>query len=351
MSRLGNVRRFLTIALAVPAAMLLLFASTGRVHRPDVLYNALAALLFSALIGGPLQLILPRVSPLIFARFQPPVTWLLMIAVMMATAAAGSAVALGLLIAGGALPAGSFGTFFVNALRISLVITLTFGIGISLYERMRKRADAAELALRTKERDEAEARRALADARLNSLEARVQPHFLFNALNSIAALIPQDPAGAERMTGQLASLLRASLDLAGTPLVPLRQELGTVRNYLEIEQVRFGERLQYTIDVPQALDATLVPRLSLQTLVENSVKFAVSPRRQGAALRLTAANAGDSVRLTVEDDGPGFGLDEAPAHHGLDLLRERLLLSYGGRARLAAERAPGSMRVTLEVPR
>ncbi len=170
---------------------------------------------------------------------------------------------------------------------------------------MRERLDQATLVLRTKERDDADARKVAAEAQLASLESRVNPHFLFNTLNSIAALTHDDPAGAERMTNQLASLMRSSLDSASTPLVPLEQELRVVRDYLQIEQVRFGERLRFTIDVPVATQAWQVPRLSLQTLVENSVKFAVSPRREGAAIAIRAAATDTGLRLEVEGDGPG----------------------------------------------
>ena len=153
------------------------------------------------------------------------------------------------MIAAGVLQWSAFGSLFAGSLRVSFAITLTFGIGMTLYERMRHRADAADLALRTKERDEAEARRLAAEAQLASIESRVQPHFLFNTLNSIAALVHDDPAGAERMTGQLASLLRSALDSTATPLVPLDEELRVVRAYLDIERVRFGDRLRYAIDV------------------------------------------------------------------------------------------------------
>ncbi len=132
-------------------------------------------------------------------------------------------------------------------LKISLVMTLSFGILMTAYEIMRAQLDAATLALRTKERDEAEARRLAAEAQLASIESRVQPHFLFNTLNSIAALVHDDPAGAERMTGQLASLLRSSLDSTANPLVPLDEELRVLRAYLDIERVRFGDRLRYAV--------------------------------------------------------------------------------------------------------
>ena len=124
-----------------------------------------------------------------------------------------------------------------------------------------------------------------------------------------------------------------------------------MRDYLDIERVRFGERLRYTVDVAPALESVLVPRMSLQTLVENSVKFSVSPRRHGGALRVMAEAAGADVRLTVEDDGPGFSLDQAPDDHGLALLQQRLQASFSGRATLGVEQRPGSMRVFLTVPR
>ena len=160
----------------------------------------------------------------------------------------------------------------------------TFGLFITATRRCGAGSTAATLALRTKERDEAEARRLAAEAQLASIESRVQPHFLFNTLNSIAALTHDDPAGAERMTGQLASLLRSSLDSTATPLVTLEQELRVVRAYLDIERVRFGDRLRYDV-APRWGAAATVPRMALQTLVENSVKYAVSPRREGGASR------------------------------------------------------------------
>jgi sensor histidine kinase YesM len=346
-----SVLQFLRIVLLSSAAVILFYGSFGRSSWLAVSVNVGAAILFSALIGIPMQLALPKLAPRIFRQTQGPVSWLLLIAMMMTIAAAGSAVGIAMLVAFGLLPAASALSFFLNSLRISLAITLTFGIGITLYQRMRHRADAAELALRTKERDEAEARRAAADARLASLESHVQPHFLFNTLNSIAALIPEDPAGAERMIGQLASLLRASLDSASTPLVPLAQELVSTRAYLEIERVRFGDRLRYTIDVVDRLTSVRVPRFALQTLVENSVKYAVSQRRGGGTVRVFAEEGDATVRLVVEDDGPGFDPARTLPHHGLALLEERMALSFGDRATLQVHSRPGQTRVIVEVPR
>ena len=218
--------------------------------------------------------------------------------------------------------------------------------GVSLYEGMHREL---ETRLRTKERDEAIARQLAAEAQLASLESRVRPHFLFNALNSIAALIPDDPGQAERMVGQVAALLRSSLDGEAT-LIPLGEEMCVVRAYLEVERVRFGDRLRYELDVPDGAAGVAVPRLSVQTLVENAVKYAVSPRRGGASLEVRASAANGIVRLEVRDDGPGFSEAEVHDGHGLALLRSRLAMLFGGRAALRINSGPGGTSVVMEMP-
>jgi LytS/YehU family sensor histidine kinase len=224
-------------------------------------------------------------------------------------------------------------------------------LAVTGYEYLRDRLDQTALALRTKERDEADARRLAAEAQLASLESRVQPHFLFNTLNSIAALIPSNPAGAEKMTEQLASLFRSSLDSGGSPLIPLCDEIKTIRDYLDIEQVRFGPRLRAELRVEPGCERTPVPRLALQTLVENSVKYAVAPRRDGGQIVVDATAAGTLVRLRVADDGPGFDPEQLPAGHGLALLRDRVQLTFDGAASLTVDSSGAGTVVTLTVPR
>jgi LytS/YehU family sensor histidine kinase len=219
------------------------------------------------------------------------------------------------------------------------------------YETLRGQLDAATLALRTKERDEAEARRAATEAQLASLESRVNPHFLFNTLNSIASLTHSDPPGAERMTNQLASLMRSSLDSGSAPLVTLEEELKLVRDYLDIERVRFGDRLRFSIDVGEGAGDVRIPRLSLQTLVENSIKFAIAPSREGGCLSIRAAVSNEIARLEVQDDGPGFDATQVRDGHGLALLTSRLEMSFGERATLHIDGRRGGTCVTIEVPR
>jgi sensor histidine kinase YesM len=316
----------------------------------NVLGAFLVACLFTLCIAPACAFVLPRVAAKI-CDSPRAIYWLAMVATMISLAAAGSLLALLILTALGYLSLTEvFTEWRASALRVSIIVTLIVGTLISIYEAIRGERDQAQLALRTTERDEAEARRLAAEAQFASLESRVQPHFLFNTLNSIAALIPKDPAGAEKMTEQLASLLRSSLDAAPHATVPLHQELKVVRDYLDIERVRFGSRLRYDIRLDQALADVRVPTLSLQTLVENCVKYAVAPRREGGSIVVSAVRSNGCIRLSVSDDGPGFDGAELPAGHGLELIRSRLAALFGDRARLSIAGHPGDTTVTIELP-
>jgi two-component system, LytTR family, sensor histidine kinase AlgZ len=289
-------------------------------------------------------------SPIVTRRVVFPLNWTILVATLVVIAVGGTLLGTAILVLAGHVPRPQFSRWFFGALKTSVVLTLVFGIFMTAYELMKDRLDEATLALRTKERDEAEARRIAAEAHLASIEARVQPHFLFNTLNSIAALVHDDPAAAERMTSQLASLMRSSLQSNDRPLVPLDEELRLVCAYLDIERVRFGDRLQYAVDLEEGTASVLVPRLALQTLVENSVKYAVTPRRQGARITVRSQRSDGSVRLVVEDDGPGFDPAASQNGHGLALLRSRLDLLFSGRASMLIDGRPGATTVVIDVP-
>ncbi|MGH9143491.1 MAG: sensor histidine kinase [Vicinamibacterales bacterium] len=307
--------------------------------------------LFSSIISSMCAITISALAPTLFRRVRFPFNWTILMAVLVALSAIGSATALLVLLAIGYLHSREeFVRYLAGTLKVSAIITLVFGIFGTLIELLQRRLDDATVALRTKERDEADARRLAAEAQLASIESRVQPHFLFNTLNSIAALVHDDPAGAERMTGQLASLLRSSLDNTATPLVTLDEELRIVRSYLAIERVRFGDRLRYEVQIGEGTASAAVPRMALQTLVENSVKYAVSRRREGGSIGVTAIATNGRVRVTVEDDGPGFDAAQRPEGHGLALLDARLAMLFGDAATLRVESRAGQSSVTLDVP-
>jgi two-component system sensor histidine kinase AlgZ len=239
---------------------------------------------------------------------------------------------------------------FAGSLRLAAFLTLAAGFGVGTYTTLRISLAEKTLALRTRELDHERALKLATQARLASLESRIHPHFLFNTLNSISSLIPEDPARAERLVEQMAALLRFSLDAGRAGLVPLSSELKIVADYLDIERARFGDRLRYHIEVPASLSEARIPPLALQTLVENSVKHAIAPARAGGEVRITALRSGSLCRLDVSDPGPAFELDSAPAGHGLDNLKDRLAALFGDRAALLVQRTGERNHLILTLP-
>src|SRR5207253_6293 len=142
--------------------------------------------------------------------------------------------------------------------------------------------------LQTAQLAEERARKFALEARLASLESHIRPHFLFNALNTVSSLIQDDPKLAESLLGKLSAVLRFSLEAKQQRGSPLGSEMNIVRQYLEIERARFGDRLRYEIEVSPEIQSATVPSFSIQTLVENSVKYAVANRIEGGAIRIAA---------------------------------------------------------------
>lgn len=193
----------------------------------------------------------------------------------------------------------------------------------------------------------------LAHAQLDALKMQLHPHFLFNTLNAIAALVrKQEGAAAVRMIAGVSDLLRLALYNTGKQTVPLRQELDFVERYLALEQMRFADRLQVVRRVdPGALSAS-VPNLLLQPLVENALKHGISARAAAGRLELAAVRQGDVLHLEVRDDGPGPSGDwEEGGGIGLANVRARLQQLYGDRHVLRLQAHPGGGAcVVVELP-
>ena len=194
----------------------------------------------------------------------------------------------------------------------------------------------------------------LAEAQLQALQRQLHPHFLFNTLNGISALMHRDVHAADRMLVRLSDLLRMALDRRSAQEVPLSDDLEFLAKYLEIEQARFGERLSVRYDFdPDTLDA-LVPNLLLQPLVENSVRHAIAALSEGGVIEVTSRRVGDSLELRVRDNGPGLSKERTPSSPrglGLTNTRSRLEHLYGSAQHLQFSETPGGgLTVTVVLP-
>jgi two-component system, LytTR family, sensor kinase len=188
----------------------------------------------------------------------------------------------------------------------------------------------------------------LAKAHLQALKSQLQPHFLFNTMHSISSLMLTDVPAADRMMTRLGDLLRMSLESAGTQITTLSRELDFLNCYLEIEKVRFAERLNVIMDIaPETLDAS-VPHLLLQPLVDNAVKHGISKLPSGGAIRISVNAHDGELQLEIRDNGPGFGSDGSyPATGlGLGITRERLESLYGQDQSVELLSVPGGGTVT-----
>ena len=204
---------------------------------------------------------------------------------------------------------------------------------------------------RSRERDHLAAR--LADVRLQLLSMQLQPHFLFNTLNTIAELVHGDPDAADYMITGLSDLLRKTLDLGPTQEIPLDTELDLLDRYLNIQNARFGDRLRVTIAVEDDTRLASVPVLLFQPLVENAIRHGLAERVTSGRIDITARRDGDCLVITITDDGPGAGAEGASTRErvGLGNTRARLEALYGSHYRLDLANAPErGARVSLEIP-
>jgi sensor histidine kinase YesM len=337
------------IVLGVTLLIFLMFFSQGFIKLSETGQRLVAIFVYSVCIALPSMVLLTQVSIRYAARF-PRTIVLIQALCLIGTASLGTLAAVSVLWIAGIDGRGRYWIAYWTDLPFSIVITLAIGISVSSYETLRYKLQAATLEARTRQMEQERAYKLLAEAQLSSLESRIHPHFLFNTLNSIAALIPMDPQRAEDTVGKLASLLRFSLNAQHSGLVPLAQELKIVRDYLEIESTRFGPRLRYEIIAPTSLDSVKVPPLALQTLVENSVKHVVAQRAEGASVQITGAMESGRIRLEVIDDGPGFSLGAAGPEHGLGNLAARLELLFGSAGRLDVTRENEKTIVRISFP-
>jgi sensor histidine kinase YesM len=203
-------------------------------------------------------------------------------------------------------------------------------------------------------RHQADLQTRLASSRLDSLRQQLRPHFLFNALNAITALVDADPPAAQRMIAGLGELMRVSLDTGGSAEVPLRDELRILAHYTAIQRIRFEDRLVFVTEIDESVGDALVPALILQPLVENSIQYGLAQCATRTRVQVRARREADVLALDVIDDGPGLrgqSRDTIVERVGIGNARARLSYLYGARHSLDVDSpASGGFRVSLRIP-
>jgi signal transduction histidine kinase len=312
--------------------------------------SVLRAVPLGLAITGGITAFVYALFPLAFhvtAAWPRPAAWVIYIVTIVICAAGGTAVAATVPFLVGVIDARDIALVFRENIGGTIPVSIVIGVVMILLNISKARLEATELSLKTQQLERERAEKLATEAQLASLSSRVQPHFLFNTLNTISGLIREQPSRAEAMIEHLSSLLRSSLD--GQEVVPIAQELKLVTDYLEIQRTRLGARLRY--DLAVADDAAgMVPPFALQTLVENVIKHVAGRRPEGVTLRVGVRRDGGRLVLDVTDDGPGFEADAMRAGHGLDILARRLRAVFGGAATLTFDRQPTSMTVRMNVP-
>lgn len=237
----------------------------------------------------------------------------------------------------------------MRLLTFNLVLSAILGSVAVVYFTLRARVEHMAAILAEKELNEERLSRLKTEAELQALQAKINPHFLFNTLNSIASLIAENPKAAEATVEKLSELFRYSLKNAENSTVTLGEELEIVRTYLEIEKVRFGDRLDYDISCDDSLRDIKLPALLIQPLVENSIKHGIAKETKGGRIRVSARRIGETYTIVVNDSGKGFEHVNGASGFGLRSVEERLRLRYGEAASLRIGRNDYT-EITITIP-
>jgi sensor histidine kinase YesM len=328
---------------------------TGRILRTAVaaLLGALVGVFLTVLMGGDwihntvigffiglVSAIVPQLVSAYLPRIQRPLTYAIGVPVGML---AGIVVHLLWPVP---VPGGDQRTL-ITILATSIAFGGTFAALFFLHARKTQLEDA----LRVADLRKLEAERRGVEAQLKMLQAQIEPHFLFNTLANVSALIATDAPLARRLLDRLIVYLRAALARTRSGNISLGDEIELLRAYLDICRIRMGERLSYVFEVPETLASRPFPPMLLQPLVENAVKHGLEPKLTSGSVRVHVANSDARLRIVVVDDGVGFGAASAGTGTGIANVSARLAALYGENASLSLEaNREGGVTATLELP-
>lgn len=329
------------------AVLLWWLQSRGDVHLlpAHLADSAIHSVVYGTLFGLAMPYLAERFG---FLRF--PLNWITIITSIAVVAVTATAAIQLLLLSSGRTSAERFWLEFGYKSGSAFLVALIIALSVWGYEKFRDQIDATNLQLRTQQLERERTLKLLTEARLSALESRLQPHFLFNTLNNISALISENPTLAEEMIQRLSTLLRVSLDNHTRRHVALRDELRLARDYAEIEKIRLGERLSFTIDISPELEHLIVAPMTLQPFIENSIKYAISPRIEGGQIKVSGRQENGRLTLSVWDNGPGFSTEQIASGHSIDNLKARLNNMFGDEARILVSRESRGMEVTISLP-
>ena len=237
--------------------------------------------------------------------------------------------------------------WFTNELVVYFVVLAVGVARDNFLQKKRQQEEAKQLQARTRQLESQ-----LTEARLETLRMQLNPHFLFNTLHAISTLVGRDPGGVRRMVTRLSELLRNVLDDEAPQETLLADEVAMLRDYLDIQQIRFQDRLSVSIHVPDALHDARVPYLILQPVAENAIKHGISRKRGDGRIQIRATRDGSDLVLTVRDDGPGLEDGAFTPGVGLRNVHERLHGLYGPDAGIRLRNAPtgSGATATLRLP-
>jgi two-component system, LytTR family, sensor kinase len=240
---------------------------------------------------------------------------------------------------------------YIHLLYFNLLLSIIFGSVAVLYYTLKDNAERMASELKEKELNEEKLTRLKMKAELEALQAKINPHFLFNTLNSIAGLISENPKAAESTVEKLSDLFRYTLKDADKSTVTIGEELEIVRTYLEIEKVRFGDRLQYAINYDGSMLDIQVPALLIQPLVENSIKHGIAKDIQGGNVLVEVRKINNKCRIMVQDTGKEFIAVNKENGFGMRSIQERLKYMYADEAALEIIGSdPTQIVITIPIP-